>query len=274
MSSAIKNDAARSYRRQAAKTVKHRLKYIKKTMKEKIALYDPLEFKPVYEQFIQSLQEDDFNAISEIPVHCEEEAYLDDLVKDFLIENAYYALEGKYVRHILMNKLAVSDPNDVALLEIGEFTRERLEKDGLIRLKKFQERAKFKTFLATAVVRLLFDFWRHKKTVVETAVKYGPQLDDLFAPPVDDPFSRLIQIEDEEKKNKAARFLPEILAKLDAKEKLAVKLKYEKNMSISAIGRTLNLTRYKAEQFIMEIESKIAEKVSAKIKNGGNHETP
>ena len=268
------NDTARLEKQQAAKFVKLRLDYIKKTIKDKITLYEPLQSKPVYKKFILSLQENDFNIILEIPSHCDPETYLDDLIKYFLIENAYYALEGKYIQRILMNKLGVSDPNDIYLLEIGEFIRERLEKDEFKRLKKFQERARFKTFLATAVVRLLFDFWRHKKTVEETAVKYAPQLDALFAPTVDDPCSRLLQMEDEQEKDKAARFLPQVLATLDVREKLAVKLKYEKNMNISAIGRTLDLTRYKAEQFIMNVENKIAKEIAMKIKNGGNHETP
>lgn len=250
---------------QGEKALKHHLKYIKRAIKKKISLYEPLEFEPTYTKFIQWVK---------IPVDGEVETYLNHLIKNFLIENAYFALEEKYIQRVLMNKLGSSDPNEIRLLEIGDFIREKLEKEGLKRLKGFKERAKFKTFLTTAVIRLLYDFWRQKRSKEEHVTKYEPEFDALFDSPVDDPLSRLIQLEDERFKNKAAAFLPRVLDKLDFKERLAIQLKYENGMNVSAIARTLERTRFKTEQFIIQIEDKVSKEILSRIKRGGNHEAP
>jgi len=231
-----------------------RRKYIERSIKQKIPLYEPLEFKPVYKKFREWVRENDVN----VPVNGDVETYLDRLIKDFLIENAYYALEEHYIQRLLMSKTGTSDPNDIRLLETGDYVRERLEKDGLKRLKNFKEKSTFKTFLTTAVIRLLYDAWRQKRSIEENVTKYGPDFDSVFDPPVEDPFSRLLKREDENFKNKAAAFLPKVLDTLDHNEKLVIQLKYEKNMKISAIARTLDRTRFKTEQFIQRTEMKIS----------------
>ncbi|MCP5108531.1 MAG: hypothetical protein GY950_34420, partial [bacterium] len=222
----------------AGAIVKRHQKIIKSTIKKKIKLYAPLEFKPVFRLFMKQFKEN----------HCDVEnveEHLNRIIKDFLVENAYFALEEKYIQRLLMNKLGTSDPNDIRLLDIGDAVREKLEKNGLKRLKGFKEKATFKTFLTTAVIRLLYDSWRQKRSIGENVTKYGPEFDALFDPPVGDPFNRLLQLEDDHIKQKAAAFLPQVLAKLDDKEKLVIQLKYEKNMKISAIARTLERTRFK-----------------------------
>ncbi len=217
-------------------------------------------------KFIKWVQDEDFKVIHEMPINYKVEEFLDGLIKSFLIENAYYALAEKYIQRILMNKLGITNPNEIRLLEIGDFIRERLEKEGLKRLKIFKEKSKFKTFLTTAVIRLLIDFWRQQGAVEEKVTKYGTEFDALFDPPVDNPLIGLIKSEDEQFMNKAAEFLPKILDKLDFKEKLAIKLKYEKEMKISAIARTLDRTRFKTGQFIKQIEIKISMEISSEIK--------
>lgn len=259
---------------QAGKIVEHHLEYIKKGIKQKIAIYDPLDFKTTYKKFISHLQEEEFLALREIPADGNVVAVLDHLLKDFLIENAYYALAEKYIQRIIMNKFGSSDPNEIKVLETGDFIREKLEKEGLKKLKSFQEKSKFKTFLVTAVTRLLIDSWRQKGSIEENVTKYGPEFDALFDSSVDDPLKKLIKLEDEDFKNKATAFLPRILEQLDFKEKLALKLKYEKDMKLSAIARTLGCTRFKAGLFIKQIEWRIYREMSAELKKGGHHGTP
>ena len=231
-----------------------RRKYIERSIKRKIALYEPLELKPLYERFHEWVRENDVN----VPVNGDVETYLDGLIKDFLVESAYYALGENYIQRILMNKTGTSDPNDIRLLETGDYVRERLEKDRLKRLKGFKEKSKFKTFLTTAVIRLLYDAWRHKRSIEENVTKYGPDFDAVFDPPVEDPLNLLLKSEDDHFKRKAAAFLPRVLDTLDFKERLAIRLKYEESMKISAIARTLKRTRFKTEQFINRIERKIS----------------
>ncbi|HLP61594.1 MAG TPA: sigma-70 family RNA polymerase sigma factor [Candidatus Deferrimicrobium sp.] len=268
------NKTVRLDKKQAGKIVEQHLGYIKGAIQHKIAIYDPLDFKTTYQKFINRLQEEEFLVLREIPAGGNVENILDDLIKNFLIENAYYALAEKYIQGIIMNKLSSSDPNDIRVLEIGDFIREKLEQEGLKKLKSFQEKSKFKTFLVTAVTRLLIDAWRQKGSIEENVIKYGPEFDAFFDPPVDDPLKKLIKLEDENFKEKAAAFLPRILDKLDYNEKLALKLKYEKDMKLSAIARTLGYTRFKAGLFIKQLEWRIFREISAELKKGGHHGTP
>lgn len=268
------NMSVRLDRNQAGKIFAQYMGYFKKSIKKKIGLYDPLDFKSTFRKFIQRLQDEEFKVIREIPANCETELFLDDLLKNFLIENAYYALAEKYIQRIIMNNLGASDPNDIRILETGDIIREKLEKEGLKKLKSFQEKAKFKTFLVTAVTRLLIDSWRQRGRIEENVTKYGPEFDALFDPPVDDPLKKLIKSEDEDFKNNAAAFLPQILEQLDYKEKLAIKLKYEKDMKLSVIARTLGCTRFKAGLLIKQIEWKISRDIAAELKKGGHYETP
>ena len=251
----------------AEKIFKNYLKYIKRSIKKKIFLYEPLDFTTTYKRFIQWIQDEDFKVIREIPTDGEVENHLSDLIKHFLIENAYYALAERYIQRIILNKLGSSDPNEIRVLEIGDFIRERLEKEGLKKLKTFKEKSKFKTYLTAAVFRLLIDFWRHKNHEEEKVTKHGTEIEKSLHQPLDDPLTMLIKTEDEAFKKKTVEFLPRILDKLDFKEKLVIQLKYEKNMKISAIARTLGRTRFLTEQFIKQTERRISKKIL-----GGSHE--
>lgn len=270
------NESVRLDRNQAGDIFKRYRDFIEMSIKKKIALYEPLEFKTTYQKFLLRLQEEGFEVTGEIPTNGngKMEAVLEGLIKDFLIENAYYALSEKYIQRIIMNKLFTSDANDIRVLELGDSIREKLERDGLKKLKCFQEKAKFKTFLVTAVTRLLIDSWRQKGRIEEQVTKYRPEFVALFDTPVDDPLKKLIKSEDEDSRNKAAEFLPQALDKLDNNERLAIKLKYEKDMKLSAISRTLGCTRFKAGILIKQIEWRISREIAAKLKQGGRHGTP
>jgi RNA polymerase sigma factor (sigma-70 family) len=259
---------------QAEKIFRKNLKFIKRTIKKRITTYEPLEFKTAYNGFLKWIQDETFRVIREMPADCEEEGFLEDLIKNFLIENAYYELAQEYLQRIIMNKLGSSHPNDVRVQDAVDFTREKLEKDGLKKLRHFKEGCKFKTFLTSAVYRLLIDLWRHQGTVSDQATKYGPEFDALFDTPGDAPLNKLIRLEAEEFRKKAAELLPRVLDKLDNKEKLALKMKYEKGINISEIARTLGDTRYKTDQHIKKIERKIKKEILSKIKKGGSNETP
>jgi len=97
--------------------------------------------------------------------------------------------------------------------------------------------------------------------------KHGTEIEKSLHQPLDDPLTMLIKTEDEAFKKKTVEFLPRILDKLDFKEKLVIQLKYEKNMKISAIARTLGRTRFLTEQFIKQTERRISKKIL-----GGSHE--
>jgi len=264
----------------AEKIFKKNLRHIKNTIERKIHLYKPLAVETIYPEFLEWLQQAEFKVIREIPPGCKEKVFflrkilagfkvkpfLDHLLKNFLIERAYYALEEKYIRNRLMKKLNVSDPNDIRILEITDFIMQEIEKDGLARLKKFEERADFKCFLGMVITRLWYDFLREQYKAKRNLTKFDHEFESLFDRPVDSSYDLVIKSEDEELKKEAARILPQILENLAPEEILAIKWKYEDDLNISAISRALGKTRYKTEKLIEETEEKIRRKILLRIK--------
>ncbi|MGE5342359.1 MAG: hypothetical protein ACM3SY_12860 [Candidatus Omnitrophota bacterium] len=248
--------------------------YVKSSMKKRIDIYEPLDFNTTYHDFLSWIKNDDLRIIREKPDEYGLEHYLDGLIKNFLIEKAYFALEIKYIKYRMMKEIGVTHPNDIRLLEIVEFITDRIEKDELNRLKKFEEKCKFKTFLSTVISRLLTDFWREKFKIQKNVTKYEPEFYYLFNSPQKDPLDTMIDWDYEKTKTKASKFLSHALNKLDFKEKLTIKLKYEQGMNVSGIARTLGYTRYKTEQFIEETERKVSLEIVSDLKKGGSYETP
>lgn len=224
------------------KTLKHRLKYIKRVLKEKTATYEPLNFITTYKEFIKLIQDEELKVIRKIPVNCKAEWCLSFLIKNILIRKAYYAFGEKYIRQRLMNRLVISDPNDIKLLEIVDYIMERLERNGLEKLKKFKEKCKFKTFLSLVAASMLMDFWRKKYRAEKSATKYKTDFEALFNPAAADPLEVLINWDDEERKNQAAQVLPQILERLNPEERLVYQLKYEMDIKkISEIAQKFKL---------------------------------
>jgi RNA polymerase sigma factor (sigma-70 family) len=264
----------------AEKIFKKNLRHMKNTIERKIDLYKPLKVETIYPEFMQWVQQEEFKVIREIPPGCKEKVFLlrkilagfkvkpflDHLVKNFLIERAYYALEEKYIRDRLMKKLDVSDPNDIRILEITDFIMKEIEKDGLARLKKFEERADFKCFLGMVITRLWYDFLREHYKAKKNLTKFDHEFESLFDRPVDSSYDLMIKLEDEELKKEAAGMLSQILENLAPEEKLAIKWKYEDDLNISSISRALGKTRYKTEKLLEETEEKIRRKILLKIK--------
>jgi RNA polymerase sigma factor (sigma-70 family) len=245
---------------------KKNLRHMKNTIERKIDLYKPLKFETTYPEFLEWIQQEEFKVIREILVGFKVKPFINNLIKNFLIERAYYALAEKYIRNRMMRKLEVSDPNDIRILEIADFIMKEIEKDGLARLKKFEERAEFKYFLGMVITNLWYDFLREIYKTKKNLTKFGPEFEGLFDRPVDDPLDQIVKLEHEELKKKAAAILPQILENLALEEKMVIKWKYEDELTISAISRALGKTRFKTEKLIEETEEKIKKKILVRIK--------
>ena len=72
----------------AEKILKKNLRYIKNTIEGKINLYKPLKVEAAYLEFLGWLQQEEFKVIREIPPGFKLKTFLDDLIKNFLIERA------------------------------------------------------------------------------------------------------------------------------------------------------------------------------------------
>jgi RNA polymerase sigma factor (sigma-70 family) len=259
----------------AEKIFKKNLRHMKNTIERKIDLYKPLNRETTYPEFLEWIQDGEFKVIREIPAGCKVKTSLDDLVKNFLIERAYYALAERYIQRRLMKKLDISDPNDIRILEVADFIMKEIEKDGLARLKKFEERAEFKYFLGMVVTRLWYDFLREHYQTKKHLTKFDREFESMFERPAGSTYDLAIKLEDEGLKKKAAEILPQILDSLAPAEKMAIKWKYEDDLNISAISRALGKTRYKTEKLIEETEVKIRKKILLRIKyKGGQNDTP
>lgn len=253
------------------------MKHVKRTIKGKIAIYKPLGFEVAFNGFLNTLGAEEFKTLREMPREVDRKAYLDSLIKDFLIERAYYTFAEEYLqRQVMKNSRFVNSSGvDIGVLDVVDYIRETLEKDRLKKLKKFRGESGFKTFFHTLVSRLIIDYWRRHRTVEGHLSKYKLDFKEMFDRPEDDTAAVLIHLEDEKLKRKAAAFLPQVLDKLDFKERLVIKLKYQKSMNISEIARTLKHNRYKTEQLIRKAEIRIKEELLSKLRNkGGRHGTP
>jgi len=285
----MSDETYRWSKKKAEKIFKNKRRYIKKTIEKKIPIYEPLDVETTYREFLSWIQDEDFEVIREIPAGCKVKVFfigkilvgfkvnlfLNDLIKNFLIERAYYALEEKYIKRRIMNKLGILDPNDIRVLEIVDFIMKGIEKDGLAGLKKFEERCNFKYFLGMVVTRLMYNCWREQYKTKENLEKFDRDFDALFDRPVDDPYQLMIEWEDEELKKEAAEILPQVLKTLAPEEKLVVKWKYEEDINTSAIARALGRTRHKTEKLIKETGEKIRMEILSRIRNkGGKNGTP
>lgn len=242
-------------------------KYIKKTVKKRIHLYKPLELKATYRELLKWLQENDFKVLREIPPVGSIEGYLDDLIKNFLVKRAYFTLEEEqYIRRIIKNKMSNSTVNEICYHEAVDYITERLERNNLKKLKVFKEKAQFKTFLGVLINRLFIDSRRKWKIVEEKETYFGPEIEKQITANIDEPFIQLIKLEGEEATIKAIEIIHEIMDTLKCDEKMAIKMKYEKGMSISAISKDLNLPYHKTKKFIERLEKKISEEVLSRIK--------
>jgi DNA-directed RNA polymerase specialized sigma24 family protein len=251
-------------------------KYIKKTVKKRVHLYKPLELKAIYHELLKFLQDDDFKVLREIPPVDSIEGYLDDLIKNFLIERAYFALEEEqYIRRVIKNKMSNSTVNEIGYHEAVDYITERLEKDNLRKLKNFKEKSQFKTFMIILINHLFIDSRRKWKIVEEKETYYGLEIEKQVTATIDEPLIQLIKLEEEEAKIKAIKLIPEIIMEtLNCDEKMVIKMKYEKGMSINVISKDLKLSYPKAKKFIQSTEKKLSEEVLSRIKKqGGSNET-
>jgi len=132
---------------QAAELVDKNLKRIKKTIKNKAAVYS-LDFKITFERFVEELKANDYEMVRKIPGTGEFENHLTDMIKNFLVRQAYFAKEEEdFIRKIVTK---VSKKNEIPLSfndEIVTFLNEKFEEGSLIKLKEFKEKSKFTTFL-------------------------------------------------------------------------------------------------------------------------------
>ena len=125
----IINKTARIGKEKAEAIFKKYLRHIKRTIKTKIHIYDPLDFKTTLKSFLESLQAEEFKLIREFPVSPPVEIHLEELIRRFLVDKAYYHLlfedpdlVENYTRSILIH---YSIPLHLET-EIADFVRKKL----------------------------------------------------------------------------------------------------------------------------------------------------
>ena len=272
--------------KQAQKIYKKNRKRIRQIIERKISIYQPLEFDEAHPGFCQWIERDELSALRLLPQSPsieDIEARIEELIRHYLIEQAYYKLEERCVKGRLKKKLGIYNPNDMKLADVTDFVIERIERNNFKKLKTFKEGSKFTTYLATAVTSLLTDYWRSvgaaQKNVKKTA-KTGIATDskdgfdgqegegtvvqeisfgDIFQKESQDPYELAV-------KKEYLEFFPDVWGELEKKRKLVMKMKYQRGMNTSLIARTLGETRYKTDQFIMETEFLIKKEIMLKLK--------
>lgn len=248
---------------------------IKKIINERIGLYGPSSKKSAYQYICQRLQSPVDKKIRESLEKTGDTDLLEKLVKELMVEHAYYLLvHDGYIQRLIMGKLNVFNENDISVQEKTDYIREALEKNSLGILKKFQERSSFKTFLYTLTARLFYDSWRAHYKAEGTWGKFFNDLRDNLVGNPGQPLENLLNREKEDLYGRCMELLPSVLAELGEKERLALKMKYEKELNLSSIAGTLGCSRYKAGLLLKHTEYNIKERILWALNGkGGSHET-
>ncbi len=257
---------------------------IRQMIEEKIKRYKPLDVEEAHDGFLKWIQQDDLSALRvlpEAPFQGEINAHLEELIRHYLIEQAYYKLEDVFVKKRLRRELQDYGRETIKFMEILDFVHERIERDNFARIKSFKENCSIQTYLGVAVTFILKDYWRSVFAAQKNVKKFAKM--SYTAEETDDdgndgPLKQEICIEEllgkEEPDpynvaadNECKEMLPAVLEKLDKKQKLVFHLKYEQGMNITLIARTLGKSRYKTEQLLEETKLFIKKEIMLKLKN-------
>jgi RNA polymerase sigma factor (sigma-70 family) len=252
---------------QAAEQVNKNLKRIRKTIKNKAAIYT-LDFKITFKQFVEELKANDYEMVRNIPGTGELENHLPDLIKNFLVRRAYFAKEEEdYIQKVITNvskeyKLPLSFGPGIA-----NDVKEKIEEGKFKKLKKFKEKSKFTTFLFRVTRNLAIDYVRKNKNInVLEEILVPPDIINTLQRSSVTPEEYMIMVEEEEIKKKIAERLPQKVEKLDFKEKIAFKVYYYEDITnLSRVARDLGITRHKADAMIKRAWNKILSEIKKEI---------
>ena len=245
------------------------LRHIKKAIKSKISLYEPLEFKTAFNAFIECIKKEDYKVISEfLGGDTGFETYLNDLIRQFLVEKTFYYflfedqdLVENYVRKVLKD---YGIPLNLES-EITTFIREILETRKKVASFKrnFKERSKLKTYLYTAIARLVFDYQEKYRVKDENNIIKRVEPNDT---------NDIDKLPSNTAQPLTAAEVSEIkgrVEKLPDKEKLAFKLYYYDGIAnFNALERTLRISRYKIEKMVKDARDKVLMGYSKNKKKG------
>jgi RNA polymerase sigma factor (sigma-70 family) len=252
----------------AAELVNKNLKWIKKIIKNKVAIYD-LDFKITFKRFVEELKANDYEMVRKIPGTGEFENHLTDMIKNFLVRQAYFAKEEEdFIRKIVTK---VSKKNEIPLSfndEIVTFLNEKFEEGSLIKLKEFKEKSKFTTFLYKVIRNQAIDYVRKYKNInIPEEITVPPEIIDTIYGSNVGPEEYMIREEEETIMNKIAELLPQKVEKLGFKEKIAFKIYYYEDITnLSRIARDLGITRHKADAMIKRAWNEILSEIKKEIK--------
>lgn len=238
------------------------LKFIRETIQGKSRIY-PVNPKEAFKKIVEVLRENEYKIIRDIPRQDAFESRLNPLIKNNLIEQAYFALEGEdFIQKTVIKLSKAYEISQSQCREIALFVKERLESEEFKKIKKFEEESKFTTFLFTVVRRLMLDFLRKYNKMRDSLTIYPRDIIDNLHESKNDPQEVNMLLEEEARLEKIAEFVNRKAAALDHNEKVAFRMYYMKgNMNYNAIGRTLGTTRYKAKQITQKARDKIVSEV-------------
>lgn len=245
------------------------VKCIEKIVKKKADTYS-LDYITTVQAFIEKVKANDFEMIRNIPIKSNFKTSIEPFIKDFMIEQAYFLQEKlkfieKAVGKILKKEIISQD----IFWEVLAFIREESEKNNFERLKRFEERknSKFTTFLYPVVCNLAITFLRKHNSMKKASEKYVNDIFKEFSSSSVKPEEIVITWEEEEIVKKIRQLIPKLLKQLDVDEQVAFRIAYlEGNENFSAIGRTLNISRYKAEKLAKDAWNKIIAGIRKTIK--------
>jgi RNA polymerase sigma factor (sigma-70 family) len=140
------------------------------------------------------------------------------------------------------------------------FVLDKLAANDYKKIRAYRGESSFKTFITTVVARLIYTYGRK---VGSREKKVGELSHDVPDPNVRNPLEFLIEVEGERFKEKALQCLPGILKNLTKQEQRIIRMKYEWELKISTVSKTLGISRYRVERILEGAEFKIKQRLES-----------
>lgn len=235
----------------AERLIKSSIILIERIIKGKIKSYDPLDFEMAFEGFIEWIEKNEFKIIRDFSGDCAFEEYLEGLVRNFLIEKAYFYL--LFEDHELVERFIVDvcKKNKIYLPSYSEatiFVRAALENKKKLEIikKKFEEKGKLMTYFY-AMIRNAVIGYRQKYGFQQKIEADPKDLDKLKAPTI----STQMKWESIEAKER--------VEELTDIEKIVFKFFYYYRVKIKSIAIDLKTSPYKVRKILKRAEKKVFE---------------
>jgi len=142
----------------------------------------------------------------------------------------------KYIEKIVSIK---TSKYDLDYDDTLNYVLEKISENDYKKISGFRGESKFSTFITVVVNRLIYSFGRKKREVPEM-----PTFTE------ETPLDILLKQQELICKEKVLKKMSDLLLMLKTNERIVLKMRYLKDLKLSEISRSLNITRYEIKNLL------------------------